>query len=151
MGLVTQLLASGCDAPCGPFVGECDAPCDRSARGACWDGVWCSPEPDPSVVLEVVDAETGELIEAEVTFTVDEDEDLREAALTESGHVLALREPGWFRVTIAAEGHHAEVREYEVIEDECGVVTVEDVIELRPWDLGRPEVVGEYGEEPRED
>lgn len=92
----------------------------------------CTEEARASVQLAVVDAETGEDVDATVTFLLD-GEGPREPEEGWAGtYVLDSETEGTFQVTIAAEGYETVMREYVVSGDECHVETVEDTIELAP-------------------
>lgn len=94
--------------------------------------VTCTDEARPSVQLTVVDAETGEDVDAMVTFTLDGEGPEEPEEGWPGTYVLATETEGTFQVTIAAEGYETVMREYVVGGDECHVETVEDEIALVP-------------------
>lgn len=94
----------------------------------------CTDDARSSVFLTVVDAETGEPVEAMVTFTVD-GEGPREPddGFGSTGqYTLAYEEEGTFDVTVSADGYETVMEQYEVDSDRCHVITVKDTIELTP-------------------
>jgi hypothetical protein len=103
------------------------------SMSGCEEPMTCTTEAVASVQLDVVDAETGDPVEATVTFLLDGDGP-REPEF-ESGpgsYVLASETEGTFVVTIAADGYETVMREYVVTADECHVETVTDEVALVP-------------------
>jgi hypothetical protein len=90
----------------------------------------CDSDIRPSVSLSVVDAETGEDVDAMVTFLLDGEGPRAPEEGWPGTYVLASETEGTFAVTISAEGYETVMREYEVTGDECHVESVEDTIEL---------------------
>jgi hypothetical protein len=95
----------------------------------CQEPISCTTEARTSIVLEVVDAETGEDVDAMVTFQVD-GEASQEALRSGSEYYLGEEEEGTFVVTVSVDGYETMMREYEVTSGECHVMTVETTIEL---------------------
>ncbi|MCA9653437.1 MAG: hypothetical protein H6712_11295 [Myxococcales bacterium] len=85
-----------------------------------------------SVQLTVVDATTGEDVEATVTFLVDGEGPMQPDESFPGTYALGFELEGSFDVTIVAEGYQTEMRQYEVTADECHVMTVQDTVELTP-------------------
>jgi hypothetical protein len=93
----------------------------------------CSLEARTSLVLWVVDAETGDAVDATVTYLVDGEAPSEPPDRGVVGqHYLGLEEEGTFEVTASADGYESVTREYEVTADECHVMTAEETIELPP-------------------
>jgi hypothetical protein len=95
----------------------------------------CSLIAKYSLVLTVVDAETGEPPEADLTITylVDgEAPDQPAEKLPDSQYQMGLEVEGTFEVTVSADGYETVTREYEVTSSDCHVETVEATIELEP-------------------
>lgn len=92
----------------------------------------CTLEARASVSLRVVDAQTGDDVDATVTFELDGDGPRMPEEGWPGTYVLATEQAGTFTVTISADGYQTAMEEYEVTEDECHVETVEDTIELTP-------------------
>lgn len=107
-----------------PLVGVMSPGCDQ--------GQSCTLESRPSVSLSVVDAETGEDVDATVTFELDGDGPRMPEEGWPGTYVLASEQEGTFSVTISADGYETVMEEYEVGADGCHVDTVEDTIELVP-------------------
>ena len=99
----------------------------------CEEPISCTLESVASVRLDVVDAETGEPVDATVTFVLDGGEPQEpEFEDGSGGYTLASETEGTFVVTIAADGYETVMREYVVTGDECHVETVSDEIALEP-------------------
>jgi len=94
--------------------------------------VTCTDDARASVQLTVVDAETGEDVDAMVTFVLDGEGPNDPEEGWPGTYVLASEQEGTFEVTIAADGYQTVMREYEVTGDQCHVETVMDTIELVP-------------------
>jgi hypothetical protein len=90
----------------------------------------CDSDVRASVSLSVVDAETGEDVDAMVTFVLDGEGPNAPEEGWPGTYVLASETEGTFEVTISAEGYETVMRVYEVTGDECHVEGVEDTIEL---------------------
>jgi hypothetical protein len=91
----------------------------------------CTLELRPSIVLDVVDAETGEEVEAMVAFQIDGGA-TQESERLGAKHNLGEEEDGTFVVTVSADGYETVMNEYVVTQDECHVTTVEATVELVP-------------------
>jgi hypothetical protein len=92
----------------------------------------CTLDARTSLVLSVVDAETGEEVDAMVTLRIDGE---ASSEVDEGGpgrYLLGLERDGTFEVTVSAAGYEPATREYEVTADECHVMTVEATLELVP-------------------
>lgn len=95
----------------------------------------CTLDARTSLVLTVVDAQTSEPPEADVTVTylVDGEDPSQPAERLQGGRfLLGLEVEGTFEVTVSAEGYETVTREYEVTSDDCHVMTVEATLELAP-------------------
>ena len=93
----------------------------------------CTLEARISMLLEVVDAETGAPVEATVTYLIDGEEPSSPPEENGPGRYdLGLEDEGTFEVTVSADGYGSVTREFEVESDECHVKTVEATIELQP-------------------
>lgn len=92
----------------------------------------CTLEAVPSVSLRVVDADTGGVLDAKVTFLHDGDGPRDPEEAWPGTYTLALELEGTFDVTVEVDGYQTETRTYEVTADECHVETVTDEIELTP-------------------
>jgi hypothetical protein len=95
----------------------------------------CSLDARTSLLLTIVDAETGELPEADltVTYLVDGEDPNYPAEQWSGGDFqLGLEHEGTFEVTVSAEGYETVTQEYEVTSDECHVMTLEVTLELTP-------------------
>lgn len=101
----------------------------------------CDPEPKSctldarnSLVLTVVDAETGEELDtATVTYLVDGSAGNEAPVKLDGGRfALGLEDEGTFEVTASAEGYQTAMAEYEVTSDECHVITREETLALSP-------------------
>ena len=97
----------------------------------CQEPISCTLELRPSISLEVVDAETGEDVDAMVTFQIDGGA-TQESGHTGAQHSLGEEEDGTFVVTVSADGYEPVMSEYVVTQDECHVMTVEATVELVP-------------------
>jgi hypothetical protein len=97
----------------------------------CEEPIACTLESRASVVLQIVDAETGEDVEAMVTYQVDGGA-TRDSMNGGAQHYLGAEEDGTFLVTVSADGYETVMQEYEVTADECHVMTVEATVELAP-------------------
>jgi hypothetical protein len=95
-------------------------------------GHTCTDEARSSLRLFVVDAETGERVDATVTFLLDGEGPQSPEQGIDGEFWLGSEDEGAFEVTIAADGYETAVRQYEVTSDECHVQTVEDTVELTP-------------------
>ena len=93
----------------------------------------CTLELNYSLLLSIVDAETGEpILDATVTFLIDGDGP-HDAVRDEPGTVrLGEEQDGTFEVTVSADGYETVMREYEVTSDECHVMTMSATVELTP-------------------
>ncbi|HVH98028.1 MAG TPA: hypothetical protein VM869_04940 [Enhygromyxa sp.] len=102
----------------------------------CDRGEACTSDLRPSVVVDVVDAETAEPVAtAVVTFTIDGGAEQLPNPLNvpdEGEFVLEYEKDGLFAVTIEADGYEPAYVEYDVAEDGCHVVSVYDTVELVP-------------------
>lgn len=94
--------------------------------------VTCTEEARASVQLTIVDAQTGEDVDAMVTFLLDGEGPNEPEEGWPGTYVLASETEGTFEVTITAAGYQSTVREYEVSGDQCHVDTVTDTVELTP-------------------
>jgi hypothetical protein len=96
----------------------------------------CSLDARTSLLLTIVDAETGEPPEADltVTYLVDGEEPNWPPAekWPDGRYQLGLEHEGTFEVTVSAEGYETVTQEYEVTSDECHVMTLEATLELTP-------------------
>jgi hypothetical protein len=94
----------------------------------------CTADARSSLVLTVVDAETGaELDTATVTYLVDGAEGSEAPVKLDGGRfALGLEDEGTFEVTASAEGYQSAMGEYEVTSDECHVITREETLSLSP-------------------
>ncbi len=85
--------------------------------------------------LTVVDADTGEDVDATITFRLDGDGPRTPEFEDPGSYVLASEVEGVFDVTIEAEGYDTVMRIYDVMMDEesgCHVETERDTIMLSP-------------------
>lgn len=99
----------------------------------CDEPITCSTEGRPSVVLSVVDAESGDDVDATVTYRIDGEEPIDPVNQVIPGeYQLGVEQDGTFEVTVSADGYAPVTQEYEVTADECHVTTVEATIELTP-------------------
>lgn len=103
-----------------------------TTTSGCEEPINCTAELRTSVVLSVVDAETGEDVAAMVTLLIDgvASSDVSEGAPGQ--YQLGSEQDGTFEVTVSADGYAPVTTKYEVTADECHVMTVEDTIELVP-------------------
>lgn len=94
----------------------------------------CTLQAVPSVQLTVVDADTGEDIDATVSFRLDGDGPRMPEFERPGRYTLASEVEGVFDVTIEADGYDTVMRVYEVMQEEegCHVETEEDTIMLSP-------------------
>ncbi|MEM9455083.1 MAG: hypothetical protein AAGF11_12955 [Myxococcota bacterium] len=92
----------------------------------------CTLEARASVTLQVVDAQTGDDVDATVTFELDGDGPREPEEGWPGTYVLGTEQAGTFAVTVSADGYETATAEYVVTEDECHVETVDDTIELMP-------------------
>jgi hypothetical protein len=94
----------------------------------------CTTQLNHSVVLEVVDAETGEPVVAVVSFLHDGQGPTVAEETAPGQYLIGEEEDGTFHVTVQADGYETvEDEQYEVgQEDECHVKTVQATIELTP-------------------
>ena len=92
----------------------------------------CTDNEQSSVELTVVDATSGDPIDATVTFQRNEGETREPQESSPGSYQLASEEDGTFAVTIEADGYATQAQTYEVeLEaDGCHVRTVRDTIEL---------------------
>ncbi len=100
----------------------------------CDEPVTCTADSRTSLIVTVVDAETGEPVDtAKVEFTVDGDGPFM-PQWKEAGakFPLAMETTGTFEVTVVADGYETAVEEFEIDADECHVITQEATIELTP-------------------
>jgi hypothetical protein len=102
-----------------------------TAAGGCVTHT-CTLDIRTSVSLSVVDAETGEDVDATVTFLLDGEGPHEPEEGWPGTYVLASETEGTFEVTIGAEGYETVMREYVVTGDECHVESQSDTIELVP-------------------
>jgi hypothetical protein len=104
---------------------------------ACDKGHVCTAEARASLVLTVVDGESGEsILDPVVTFRIDGGElQMPESWIHQDEDIVVTYEhSGLFEVDIEAVGYEPAHAEYEVGEDEarCHVLTVRDTVELVP-------------------
>ena len=101
---------------------------------ACNEPVNCTADARTSLILTVVDADTGDPVTtAEVAFTIDGDGPFQ-PQWQEAGakFPLGMEAAGTFEVTVTAEGYMTLVEQFEIDEDECHVITEEATVELVP-------------------
>jgi hypothetical protein len=115
-----------------PLLGLVFALTPLLSTGCQEEPISCTLELRPSIVLDVVDAETGEEVEAMVAFQIDGGA-TQESDRVGSEHSLGEDEEGTFVVTVSADGYETVMSEYVVTQDEpCHVTTVEATVELVP-------------------
>ena len=92
----------------------------------------CIPRAMASISLEIVDAQTGDPVDARVSYLLDAAGPL-DADEDEPGrYTLGLEDAGTFDVTVEADGYQTAMEQYVVRDGECNVQAVSDTIELSP-------------------
>ena len=108
--------------------------------GGCWNGVVCTANVVPGVVVRVTNAQTGEGIgDAVLALTEGEYREVLGApgSPSDSSYYGAEERPGTYTLTVEAAGFVGQTIENVVVELEpsgCHVITVELTVELTPAD-----------------